>query len=83
MTAAADPVTHRPCTIDKDGFRTTFYSMVGQYGAHVDPPAHFAADGMTMDKIPLSGKRPGGNFQAEFSTGIRLQADIAARCISL
>src|SRR4029453_9840168 len=45
--------THRPYTIEKDGFRTTFYSMVGQYGTHVDPPAHFSANGMTMDQIPL------------------------------
>ncbi len=27
--------------------------MVGQYGTHVDPPAHFAEGGITMDKIPL------------------------------
>lgn len=53
MTAAADPNTHAPYTVEKDGFRTTFYSMVGQYGTHVDPPAHFDADGVTMDKIPL------------------------------
>ena len=52
-SAASDPTTHRPYTIEQDGFRTTFYSMVGQYGTHVDPPAHFAPDGITMDKIPL------------------------------
>ena len=27
--------------------------MVGQYGTHVDPPAHFADGGLTMDKVPL------------------------------
>lgn len=53
MSAAADPVTHRPYTIAEDGFRTTFYSMVGQYGTHIDPPAHFDPDGLTMDRIPL------------------------------
>ncbi len=53
MSAASDPTTHEPYTIEKHGFRTTFYSMVGQYGTHVDPPAHFASDGVTMDKIPL------------------------------
>lgn len=53
MAAAADPDTHRPYTIEQDGFRTTFYAMVGQYGTHVDPPAHFDPDGMTMDDIPL------------------------------
>jgi kynurenine formamidase len=53
MTAAADPKTHEPYTIEKHGFRTTYYSMVGQYGTHVDPPAHFDPDGITMDRIPL------------------------------
>jgi kynurenine formamidase len=53
MSPAADPQTHMPYTIAKDGFRSTFYEMVGQYGTHVDPPAHFAQDGITMDKIPL------------------------------
>jgi kynurenine formamidase len=53
MTPAADPKTREPYTIAKDGFRTTFYEMVGQYGTHVDPPAHFAENGITMDKIPV------------------------------
>jgi kynurenine formamidase len=52
MSPAADPKTHEPYTIPKDGFRTTFYEMVGQYSTHVDPPAHFAESGITMDKIP-------------------------------
>jgi kynurenine formamidase len=54
MSPAADPKTHQPYTIAKDGFRTTFYEMVGQYGTHVDPPAHFADGGITMDKIPVT-----------------------------
>lgn len=53
MSAAADPKTYRPFTIAEDGFRTTFYSLVGQYGTHVDPPAHFDPTGTTMDQIPL------------------------------
>src|SRR5436190_13941755 len=53
MSAASDSKTLRPFTIERDGFRTTFYSMVGQYGTHVDPPAHFRSDGLTMDEIPL------------------------------
>ncbi len=51
---AADPTTGKPYTIEKDGFRATTYEMVGQYGTHVDPPAHFSKDGITMDRIPLS-----------------------------
>src|SRR6516165_11001342 len=53
MTPAVDPQTGQPYTIPKDGFRSTYYQMVGQYGTHVDPPAHFAQDGITMDQIPL------------------------------
>jgi kynurenine formamidase len=53
FTPAFDPKTKRPYTIKEDGFRTTYYDMVGQYGTHVDPPAHFADGGITMDKIPL------------------------------
>jgi kynurenine formamidase len=53
FSPAADPKTHEPYTIPKDGFRATYYEMVGQYGTHVDPPAHFADNGITMDQIPL------------------------------
>jgi kynurenine formamidase len=53
MTPAVDPKTKQPYTIAKDGFRSTAYDMVGQYGTHVDPPAHFAEGGITMDRIPL------------------------------
>ncbi len=42
-----------PTTIPQDGFRATYYQMVGQYGTHVDPPAHFSENGITMDQIPL------------------------------
>ena len=53
FSPASDPKTHEPYTIAKDGFRSTYYEMVGQYGTHVDPPAHFAENGDTMDRIPL------------------------------
>jgi kynurenine formamidase len=53
FSAAADPETGRPYTINKDGFRTFFYSLVGQYGTHIDPPAHFDPNGQTMDQVPL------------------------------
>ena len=42
FTPAYDPQTKVPYTIPKDGFRTNYYDMVGQYGTHVDPPAHFS-----------------------------------------
>jgi kynurenine formamidase len=53
FSPSADPQTHQPYTIAKDGFHGTVYELVGQYGTHVDPPAHFAEDGLTMDRIPL------------------------------
>jgi kynurenine formamidase len=53
LTPAFDPKDKRAYTIKEDGFRTTYYDMVGQYGTHVDPPAHFAENGITMDEIPL------------------------------
>ncbi len=53
FTPAYDPKDKRPYTIKEDGFRTTYYDMVGQYGTHVDPPAHFDEKGITMDEIPL------------------------------
>src|SRR5437870_1569629 len=48
-----DPASGRPYTIANDDFRTFTYTIVGQYGTHVDPPAHFATDGQTLDQIPL------------------------------
>ena len=53
MTPSVDPHTLEAYTIAKDGFRATYYAMVGQYGTHVDPPAHFSATGKTMDEIPI------------------------------
>lgn len=53
FTPAVDPHTLEAYTIARDGFRATYYAMVGQYGTHVDPPAHFSATGKTMDEIPL------------------------------
>jgi kynurenine formamidase len=53
LAAAADPVTGRPYTIQHDGFHADFFSIVGQYGTHVDPPAHFDPKGKTLDELPL------------------------------
>ncbi|MBI3704773.1 MAG: cyclase family protein, partial [Rhizobiales bacterium] len=53
FSPASDPKTKKPYTIKDDGFRTTFYEIVGQYGTHVDPPAHFSENGITLDEIPL------------------------------
>ncbi len=38
-------------TVDKDGFRINEYCHVGQWGTHVDPPAHFHTGLHTVDEI--------------------------------
>ena len=53
FSRAADPATGVPYTVKESGFRSFFYSLVGQYGTHVDPPAHFDSQGKTMDEIPV------------------------------
>jgi kynurenine formamidase len=53
VSAAADPKTGRAYTIEHDGFRSSFYSLVGQYGTHVDAPAHFDPKGATLDELPV------------------------------
>ena len=53
MTPAVNPTSLEAYTIARDGFRATYFAMVGQYGTHVDPPAHFAATGRTLDEIPV------------------------------
>ena len=53
MTPALNAETHEPFTIAKEGFHATTYEMVGQYGTHVDPPAHFSEAGATLDRIPI------------------------------
>src|SRR5260221_13553735 len=40
-------------TVDKDGFRINEYCHIGQWGTHVDPPAHFHAGLHSVDQIDL------------------------------
>lgn len=37
--------------IEKDGFTTHTYEIVGQYGTHVDAPIHFVKGGRTLDTL--------------------------------
>lgn len=53
FATASEPGTERAYTIEKDGFRAYQYTMVGQYGTHIDPPAHFDANGNTLDELPV------------------------------
>ncbi|GAB15132.1 hypothetical protein ARGLB_083_00180 [Arthrobacter globiformis NBRC 12137] len=36
-----------------DGFTAHRYSIIGQWGTHVDPPSHFISGGRTLDQIPV------------------------------
>lgn len=36
-----------------DGFSVHRYTIVGQWGTHVDPPSHFVAGARTLDQIPV------------------------------
>lgn len=53
FTPAVDPRTLEAYTIAHDGFRATYYATVGQYGTHVDAPAHLVPDGKYLDEIAL------------------------------
>ena len=51
---SAFPDEQREIVVDYDqGFRAHRYSHIGQWGTHVDPPAHFDSDGLTLDEIPV------------------------------
>lgn len=52
----AFPDEHRETLFDierGDGFTVHRYSIVGQWGTHVDPPSHFIAGGRTLENIPV------------------------------
>lgn len=40
-------------SIEKDGFAVDQYTHVGQWGTHVDPPAHFHTGKRTLDQIEV------------------------------
>lgn len=54
---AAFPDEKREALFDLDagdGFTTHVYSIVGQWGTHVDPPSHFIRGGRTLDELPVT-----------------------------
>ncbi len=54
MTPAVSPASLEAYTIARNGFRATYFAMVGQVGTHIDPPAYAAASGRTLDEIPIA-----------------------------
>ena len=50
-----DPMTRKVVyDYEKDGFRAEMFCHVGQWGTHIDPPAHFHKGARTADKIPIT-----------------------------
>ncbi len=41
-------------TIKKDGFKVQQFTHVGQWGTHIDPPAHFHEGLRTVDTVPIT-----------------------------
>ncbi|MFI2564664.1 cyclase family protein [Paenarthrobacter sp. NPDC018779] len=53
---AAFPDEEREALFDMDkgdGFTAHRYTIVGQWGTHVDPPSHFINGGRTLDLLPV------------------------------
>ncbi len=48
-----DGIVQEIHSYEKDGFRAERFSLVGQYGTHCDPPAHFHRELRTIDQIPV------------------------------
>ena len=64
----------------KDGFRTTFYEMVGQYGTHVDPPAHFAEKRHHHGRDPAQADDPAADRARRHAvSGERSQSRLLGR----
>jgi arylformamidase len=40
--------------MERDGYRMSEYQLLNHSGTHVDAPSHLAADGDTLDEIPLT-----------------------------
>lgn len=48
------PVKSTFTTIDANGYLSHLWSFAEHTGTHVDAPAHFVKNGMTIDKVPIS-----------------------------
>ena len=43
-----------PMNLPADGFRLSEFSMGAHNGTHIDAPAHYLEDGLTIEKMPKS-----------------------------
>jgi kynurenine formamidase len=41
-------------TVPQHGFEVTRYTLVGQWGTHIDAPSHFVDGGRSLDAIPVT-----------------------------
>lgn len=54
FSAFPDEIREAVFDLEKgDGFTAHRYSIIGQWGTHVDPPSHFIRGGRTLDEIPV------------------------------
>ncbi|MBV7302558.1 cyclase family protein [Corynebacterium sp. TAE3-ERU2] len=51
--ALPDETRERLYTVEEHGFEIDRYSIVGQWGTHVDPPVHFVTGARPLDEIPV------------------------------
>ncbi|WKD61146.1 Kynurenine formamidase [Corynebacterium ciconiae DSM 44920] len=51
--ALPDERRDRLYTVEEHGFEIDRYSIVGQWGTHVDPPVHFVTGARPLDEIPV------------------------------
>jgi kynurenine formamidase len=51
--AFPNEVREKIFTVPEHGFEVTRYTLVGQWGTHVDAPSHFVDGGRSLDAIPV------------------------------
>lgn len=67
-------------TVGKDGYAEGKFSALEHFGTHVDAPSHFAANGWTVDQIPVDRfYRPGVclNVVKQVQTNVDYQVTVA------
>lgn len=67
-------------TVAKDGYAEGKFSALEHFGTHVDAPSHFAANGWTVDQIPVDRfHRPGVciNVEKQVETNVDYQVTVA------
>jgi len=48
------PIFEQTASIEKNGYRETFFRFHSHLGTHIDAPAHMLKNGLTLDKMDIS-----------------------------